>query len=404
MSAPAELPSALKATAFIPFLVASAALAAAYGASFLLADYLRASGLDVSMAGTVISSGIFTMIISSLFAGWIAQRIGLMSTIIAAAGAMSAAMLAFGLTRVDLRIAFAGGLLLGLGWSAFNILAPLQIIHHLKPSARIRYLTLLSGAQMAGLGFASPTGHFLAHRFGSFYVVYIGLACVCLSAAVALAIVRKLMQGTPHLSMAAVGITPSLAASVLCSTTRMPIAMIGLAACAFAGLSTYQTAYAESRHLPAELFFLTFTLTTVVCRFTLAPAISRLPVRKLAFALFIATLAALALFICNRSSSIVYVISACVFAIGYGLTYSTLNSMAVNLAGDAELSVPVTSQVFTIAYFAGVFGFPYIAGMLVAHGGINLMLTVTLAIASVNVLLLARTHSGSPRPAVTAHY
>ena len=85
MDTPADqLASSLDAAAFIPFLLASIALAAAYGASFLLADHLRYSGLDPAMAGAVISTGIVTMIVSSLFAGWAAQRIGLMSTIVAA--------------------------------------------------------------------------------------------------------------------------------------------------------------------------------------------------------------------------------------------------------------------------------------------------------------------------------
>ena len=341
------------------------------------------------MAGAVISTGIVTMIVSSLFAGWAAQRIGLMSTIVAAAIVMSFSMLAFSFAQVDLRITFVGGLLLGLGWSAFYILAPLQIIHHLKPAARIKYLTFLSGGQMAGLGLASPIGHFIASRFGSFSGVYIGLACACLIAAIAFYAVRDRMKKTPRLSGASTGLTPALVSSILRDVTWMPIVMIGLAACAFSALSTFQTAYAESRHLSPDLFFVTFTLTTVVARFALAPTISRLPVRRLAFALFSATLSALALFLFNRGSEILYVISTIIFAIGYGLSYSTLNGMAVNLAGERALSAPATSQVFTIAYFTGVFGFPYVAGTLVTHGGVNLMISVTIAIIVINLLMLA---------------
>jgi len=390
MDTPADqLASSLDAAAFIPFLLASIALAAAYGASFLLADHLRYSGLDPAMAGAVISTGIVTMIVSSLFAGWAAQRIGLMSTIVAAAIVMSFSMLAFSFAQVDLRITFVGGLLLGLGWSTFYILAPLQIIHHLKPAARIKYLTFLSGGQMAGLGLASPIGHFIASRFGSFSGVYIGLACACLIAAIAFYAVRDRMKKTPRLSGASTGLTPALVSSILRDVTWMPIVMIGLAACAFSALSTFQTAYAESRHLSPDLFFVTFTLTTVVARFTLAPTISRLPVRRLAFALFSATLSALALFLFNRGSEILYVISTIIFAIGYGLSYSTLNGMAVNLAGERALSAPATSQVFTIAYFTGVFGFPYVAGTLVTHGGVNLMISVTIAIIVINLLMLA---------------
>ncbi|MCA3933526.1 MFS transporter [Burkholderia sp.] len=396
MNPPADpLPSSPGAATFIPFLVASIALAAAYGASFLLSEHLRHCGFDSSMTGAVISTGILTMIVSALLAGWVAQRIGLMPTIVAAAVVMSVSMLAFSLAAIDARLAFAGGLLLGTGWSAFYILAPLQIIHHLRPDARIKYLTLLSGGQMVGLGLASPIGHAVAGRFGSYSVVYAGLACLCLIAAVAFYAARKWTVHTPNLPMAATALTPARIAEILRNVTRLPIIMIALAACVFSALSNFQAAYAESRHLSPDLFFVTFTVTTVACRFTLAQTISRLPVRKLACALFGATLLALVLFVANPGSGILYVIGAIVFAIGYGLSYSTLNGMAVNLASERGLSASASSQVFTIAYFTGLFGFPYVAGVLVAQGGVNLMIDVLIAVVVINLLML--TH-GSLRP------
>ncbi|VWC78763.1 MFS transporter [Burkholderia lata] len=386
-----QLPSSLGAATFVPFLLASIALAAAYGASFLLSEHLRQSGLNPSMAGAVISTGILTMIVSSVVAGWVAQRIGLMSTIVAAAAVMALSMLAFSLAAHDMRIAFIGGLLLGMGWSAFYILAPLQIIHHLRPSARIKYLTLLSGGQMVGLGLASPAGHFIASRFGSYAIVYAGLACLCVIAAVAFSVVRKRAERIPHPQADATGLTVARVAEILRHVTRLPIIMIGLAACTFSALSNFQTIYAESRHLSPDLFFVTFTLTTVFCRFTLAQTISRLPVRKLAFTLFAMTLLALVLFVSNPGSEILYVIGSFVFAIGYGLSYSTLNGMAVNLANEKGLSASASSQVFTIAYFTGLFGFPYIAGVLVTHGGVNGMIVVTIAVVVVNLLMLTHT-------------
>jgi len=405
MSTPADsLPSTLRLATFAPFLAASATLAASYGSSFMLADHLRANGLDVSMAGAVISTGIFTTIVCSLLAGWIAQRIGLMPTIAYAALAMAAAMLCFGSITVDTRIAYIGGLLLGVGWSVFYILAPLQLIHYLRPAARIKYLTLLSGAQMAGLGLASPFGHFIAHRTGTLSVVYYGFAAVCTLAAVAFRLVHTAMRNDPHLPTTAVGITPTLAISVLREPTWLPIVMIALAACVFTSLSTYQSTYAESRRLHTDLFFIVFTITTVVLRFTLAPAISKLQVRKLAAVLFVATFVALALFVSNPGNTPMYICATSIFAVGYGLSYSTLNSMAVNIAGEHGLSIPVTSQIFTLAYFVGLFGFPYIAGVLVKYGGINQMLMVTLVIVAANICLLAglRRPRGKPSSLVNA--
>ena len=67
---------------------------------------------------------------------------------------------------------------------------------------------------------------------------------------------------------------------------------------------------------------------------------------------------------------------------------STLNGMAINLASEQGLSASASSQVFTIAYFTGLFGFPYAAGVVVTHAGVNWMIVVTIA---VNLPMLTHT-------------
>ncbi|MDR0242745.1 MAG: hypothetical protein LBJ65_14185 [Burkholderia sp.] len=66
--------------------------------------------------------------------------------------------------------------------------------------------------------------------------------------------------------------------------------------------------------------------------------------------------------------------------------------MAGNLAGARGLSASASSQVFTIAYIIGLFGFPYAAGVFVTRGGVNLMIDTTIAIVVVNLSML--THAG----------
>ncbi|WP_167316033.1 hypothetical protein [Burkholderia lata] len=100
---------------------------------------------------------------------------------------------------------------------------------------------------------------------------------------------------------------------------------------------------------------------------------------------------ALVLFVSNPGSEILYVIGSFIFAIGYGLSYSTLNGMAVNLASEKGLSASASSQVFTIAYFTGLFGFPYVASVLVTHGGVNWMIVATIAVVVINLLMLTHT-------------
>lgn len=152
-----KLPSAVSLEVSIPFMLGSASLAASYGSSFFLIEALRSIGQSAATAGAVISTGTITTILTSLVAGRIADVLGLMRTITFAAAMIAAAMICFASASILPLFAYIGGLLLGIGWSVFYILAPLQVLYHVQAEARIEYLTLLSGSQMLGIGLAAPS-------------------------------------------------------------------------------------------------------------------------------------------------------------------------------------------------------------------------------------------------------
>lgn len=59
--------------------------------------------------------------------------------------------------------------------------------------------------------------------------------------------------------------------------------------------------------------------------------------------------------------------------------------MAVNLAQALGLPVAVAFQVFTLGYFAGAFGFPYVAGSLIAASGVDAMFFAMLGLRGVDI-------------------
>ncbi|WP_247355003.1 hypothetical protein [Bradyrhizobium sp. 160] len=162
-----KLPSAVSLEVSIPFMLGSASLAASHGSSFFLVEALRSIGQGTTTAGTVISTGTIATILSSLLAGRIADLLGLMRTITFAAAMIAAAMICFASASILPLFAYIGGLLLGIGWSVFYILAPLQVMCHVQAEARIKYLTLLSGSQMLGIGPAAPLARTAAEAIGS---------------------------------------------------------------------------------------------------------------------------------------------------------------------------------------------------------------------------------------------
>ena len=75
-------------------------------------------------------------------------------------------------------------------------------------------------------------------------------------------------------------------------------------------------------------------------------------------------------------------LASVVFAVGYGLSYSTLNAVAVNIAEAKGVPVSTSSQIFTLFYFVGIFGFPVIAGHLIATASVNTMLLTMLGVSA----------------------
>ena len=241
-AAAALLGDRLPARLLVPYLLAALALAIAYGASFLLVDALRAAGFDAADAGTVISIGTVATLIGAGGAGRLAQRAGILPVIAAAAAVMALAMACFAVVgTAGIGMAYAGGVLLGLGWALFYMLAPIQLIHCLKPAARLEALTLLSGSQMLGLGLAAPLGHFLADRFGGAAFAFAVYAALCVVAAAVAWGLRRPLARLPQLPLDAVALTPPAMARVLGSRAALPVLMMALSACTFAGLSTFQS-------------------------------------------------------------------------------------------------------------------------------------------------------------------
>jgi hypothetical protein len=283
--------------------------------------------------------------------------------------------------------AWLGGLLLGLGWAVFYMLAPIQIIQCLKPTARLEAFTLLSGSQMLGMGLAAPLGHLLARNSGGICLAFAVYGLLCLVAAGCALLVKRRLSRLPQLPMKAVALSLPAVGRVLRSTAAVPVLLMGISACTFAGLSTFQSLYAQSRGLAPDIFFITFTITTVLLRFTVASWIGRLPLGRLALSLFVLTLCGIALLKVNAGSTVLYGLASILFATGYGLTYSTLNAMAVNVAELLGIPIAVASQVFTLGYFAGAFGFPYVAGALIAASSMDSALLMMLGLMGVNIAI-----------------
>ena len=107
----------------------------------------------------------------------------------------------------------------------------------------------------------------------------------------------------------------SAVACVLRAKTVLPVALMGIAACTFAGCRPSKASM-RNPGLSADTFFLTFTITTVLLRFTVASWIGKLPLGRLALSLFAITLCGILLLAVNAGSAPLYVAATILFATG----------------------------------------------------------------------------------------
>ncbi len=378
MSNSVKTKQALPKWIFAVLLVTSVLLATCYGSTFMLADYLRLQGLEPTQAGSVISSGVIVTLICALFAGKLAERIGLIASLAIASVLMGLAMLSFSTAGKFFGVIYVGGILLGAGWAIFYILAPLIVINSVSSTARIKYLTYLSGAQMIGLGLSTPVGNLLVTYGANHQTIYIYLAIlaiICPLLLIKISCIEKNISKSTH------RLTLSKTIQVFTKSTLSPVMMILLLACIFSGLATFQSLYADTRGFDSSTFFIVFTFVTVILRFGVASQLVKLPIYNLAIGLIILIVLSLMLLLFNKTNPILYIVSSVIFAIGYGLSYSTLNAIVVNTAEEHSLSTSSASQIFTLCYFVGIFGFPFIAGILIKIGTINSMLLMAILIA-----------------------
>jgi len=176
---------------------------------------------------------------------------------------------------------------------------------------------------------------------------------------------------------------------VLSSRAVFAIVMVGLGGCVFGGLSSFQTSYAAAHGLDYSLFFAGFVSAAISSRLLIAGYVVKRDAYVAACVLSGVMLGSILLLAFGVSGSASYLLAAVTLGVGYGLTYSVINGLVAN-----EAPAGTTSQallLFSLAYFVGVFGFPWLAGWIIVEFGLPALMLSVLAVALGNWLIsLAR--------------
>jgi MFS family permease len=156
----------------------------------------------------------------------------------------------------------------------------------------------------------------------------------------------------------------------------------------FTTMTTYQATLAAAAGLNPSVFYACYTLGVIIPRFTVTSVLARCSPAATTTALLAGMCLSLTGFMLADHHVIRYAASAMLLGVTYGLAYPLIQAQAAGAApaGSGHWSL----WYFSLAYFAGLYGFPLIAGTVIDLGGYHALIAVLLLIAALELALSLR--------------
>lgn len=133
----------------------------AYGMTFLLPLRVFEIGGDEAFVGLILGVGMVAALLAGWLSGHLADRIGRAGGVAMAGGAQGAAFAAMAMASDASPMLILVGFGFGAGWAVFYLLTPLLAISRAQAEDRVKYLTIISGLMMLGIGLGPVLGRLL---------------------------------------------------------------------------------------------------------------------------------------------------------------------------------------------------------------------------------------------------
>ncbi|WP_176300017.1 MFS transporter [Burkholderia vietnamiensis] len=369
------------------FLIGTLLAAGGYGATFLLSmrfHEMGGSDLDTGAALAAATVGTFAGL---AVVGWCARLLGAARLAALCALCIGAGVAGFALVGRAPYTDLPSGFLVGFGWGAFHLAAPMMLVERIASAARTEWFFRSATFQMTGVG-AAPA--FAAYAMRALHwsiddTLY-AVGAMCVIGALMLEAFGRLHPRPPAAVRGGRWVRELRAISR--TRAAAPIAMIALGTCVFAGLMTFQMSLMPDPHARAGTFFSVYTMAVLTARWLLgrwARHANADTATKSLLAMML--LGALAMFGASAHPSL-QSLAAGLLGAGYGLAYPVIQAQA--LEGCAAEQQHGVLTWFVAAYFVGTFGFPSIGGWVMVHAGkgVLLMLISSCALAALSLAIL----------------
>ena len=365
---------------------------ATYGLTFLLPKLFAEFGANEKNVGFMLALTAISTLISVYYSGHLSDLFGRMMTLGVSSFSLTLALYLYSIADSVGLVLTIASILIGFGWGLMYTLGPVVLTRLSTPDSRVQIFSAYSVFLMGGFGLSPVFAAYLETLgYGvrdSFWIVAIlciisGLAFIALRGPINDIATTQAPDNRSKLSI------PSVS-SILTSRAWLPVVMGMLGASVFAGMNNFQTVFADREGLAYADFFFYYTLTVVIGRIFLAKfSGGKSPYNTIALLQFVMA-ASVVLFMYVNGNQVLYIASAVLFGIGYGVSYPILAAMAANDAPD-EL-MPQTMQLFSLSYFIGIFGFPLIAGIMIVDVSIPALLILVAALASIEASMALSRH------------
>jgi MFS family permease len=372
------------------FCLGCLSVAGSYGLTLLLPAAVKTAGGSQAQAGLIYWCGALGACGTLVLGGRLAERIG------AGWGAAAGAVLyaaATGLMAgggVAGGAAYAAGLLLGAGWALFFTSAPIMVSAMAGTGRAGAGFLVLAGFNALGMGTAPIAGQLLVQHGLTYRAVFAlaALLSVC-SAALFCGPARRQPHAGAGQGRGTAGGMVGPVRLVLASGARPFLLMVLLGACVFTTMTAFQPGFAAGRGLNSSVFYAFYTLGVIVPRFTVTGLLARSSRAAATTALLAGMCLSLAGFLLTGHDPVVYAVSATLLGVSYGLAYPLIQARAADSAPGGLRHWAL--WYFSLAYFAGLYGFPLIAGLVIALGGYQSLMAVLLVIGLAELAVSART-------------
>ncbi|MBP2232714.1 MFS family permease [Azospirillum agricola] len=363
----------------------------AVGIFLTLPTYLQQQGRTEIFFGQVFAVGAVGALTCVVAVHWLLRRFGLNR--VAPWGS-----LAFGLGSVVYALAaqrfadsdalfYAASLLQGVGWGLFLPIGPICVSSMVEAKERPRFFALYGAFNTLGIGVAPIVSSLaMTHLHASFLDLFV-LACVanlggwlCSWTAARgnesyAAVSREVSVNTDRNAILQVFALPSV----------YFFAMMLLCGCLYTSMTNFQTSFAGAMGLDYKLFFLFFTSSIILARFSLGRLLSDVPPRRSMPALVAVMLVAMACLYGAALSSVFYAAAAVLFGLSYGLIVPMIQAQATAHAPDALRSQVLITV--SMSYLLARYLFPYFAAQAIQPFGYGGLLFLLVLCAALNVAL-----------------